>query len=118
MAKAVPARRHWRAINGLQPLAEGEVRFDGERIDGLYGAAIKPLRRQMAMMFQDPVGSLSPRMRVSDLVLEPFRVHGIDVDRRAQTRRWWASLAISPIATHTSSRAARRGASASPARSP
>jgi oligopeptide/dipeptide ABC transporter ATP-binding protein len=39
---------------------------------------MKPLRRRMSMMFQDPVGSLSPRMTVGDLVTEPFRIHGIE----------------------------------------
>ena len=38
---------------------------------------MKPLRRRMSMMFQDPVGSLSPRMKVGDLVTEAFRIHGL-----------------------------------------
>ena len=50
-----------RAINGLQPISNGSVQFDGQRIDTLSAGAMKPLRRDMAMMFQDPVGSLSPR---------------------------------------------------------
>ena len=39
---------------------------------------MKPIRRRMSMMFQDPVGSLSPRMTVGDLVTEPFRIHGAE----------------------------------------
>jgi len=38
---------------------------------------MKPLRKRMSMIFQDPVGSLSPRMKVDGLVTEPFRIHGI-----------------------------------------
>lgn len=63
-----------RAINGLLPLAGGEIWFNDialhQRPDW------HAIRRQMAMMFQDPVGSLSPRKTVRDLVLEPFAIHG------------------------------------------
>jgi peptide/nickel transport system ATP-binding protein len=77
-----------RAVNGLQTISEGEIAFEGQRIDTLSRAAMKPLRRRMSMMFQDPVGSLSPRMTVGDLVTEPFRIHGIEGrDLRAETDR-------------------------------
>ena len=66
-----------RAANGLQAISKGSVSFDGQRIDGLSARASKHLRRDMAMMFQDPVGSLSPRMKVGDLVTEPYRIHGL-----------------------------------------
>ena len=66
-----------RAVNGLQPISNGSVSFGGRRIDGMTARASKPLRREMAMMFQDPVGSLSPRMKVGDLVTEPYRIHGL-----------------------------------------
>ncbi len=65
-----------RAVNRLQAISNGSVSFDGQRMDRLSPLAMKPLRREMAMMFQDPVGSLSPRMKVGDLVTEPFRIHG------------------------------------------
>lgn len=67
-----------RAINRLQPVSRGAITFEGRRIEALDRQAMKPLRRRMAMMFQDPVGSLSPRMTVGDLVTEPFRIHGLD----------------------------------------
>ena len=77
-----------RAINGLQPISDGSVQFDGQRIDTLSAGAMKPLRRDMAMMFQDPVGSLSPRMKVGDLVTEPFRIHGMpDGNLEGETER-------------------------------
>jgi len=76
-----------RAINGLQPVADGEVVFAGERIERLSRAALRPVRRHMALMFQDPLGSLSPRMKVGDLVAEPFCIHGVQVDLRAETMR-------------------------------
>ncbi len=67
-----------RAINRLQGISAGTITFEGQRIDLLDRQAMKPLRRRMSMMFQDPVGSLSPRMTVGDLVTEPFRIHGIE----------------------------------------
>lgn len=64
-----------RAINGLVPLARGEIWFDGQALHA--GPDWHAVRRQVAMMFQDPVGSLSPRKTVRDLVLEPFAIHRI-----------------------------------------
>ncbi|MDW4550338.1 ABC transporter ATP-binding protein [Defluviimonas sp. D31] len=84
-----------RAVNLLQPISAGEITFDGQRIDGLRGATTKPLRRQMAMMFQDPVGSLSPRMQVRDIVTEPFRVHGVQADLRAEADRLLSLVGLS-----------------------
>ncbi|MDJ0631265.1 MAG: ABC transporter ATP-binding protein [Rhodobacter sp.] len=77
-----------RAVNGLQEISSGSVTFEGNRIDTLDTRSMKPVRRRMSMMFQDPVGSLSPRMKVGDLVTEPFRIHGVaDVNLREETRR-------------------------------
>ncbi len=67
-----------RAVNGLQAISAGAITFEGQRIDGLDRRSMKSVRRRMSMMFQDPVGSLSPRMTVGDLVTEPFRIHGIE----------------------------------------
>ncbi len=77
-----------RAINGLQAISAGEIDFEGRRIDGLGKRAMQPVRKRMSMMFQDPVGSLSPRMTVGDLVTEPFRIHGAGGrNLRDETRR-------------------------------
>ncbi|MCB2136543.1 MAG: ABC transporter ATP-binding protein [Rhodobacteraceae bacterium] len=84
-----------RAVNLLQPISAGEITFDGKRIDGLRGAETKLLRREMAMMFQDPVGSLSPRMQVRDIVTEPFRVHGVEADLRAEADRLLSLVGLS-----------------------
>lgn len=66
-----------RAINGLQPVAVGSMRFEGRELRDLSTSDWKPLRRRMSMMFQDPVGSLSPRLSVRSLLAEPFRIHGL-----------------------------------------
>ncbi|OBP77761.1 peptide ABC transporter ATP-binding protein [Mesorhizobium loti] len=66
-----------RTIIGLQRAVSGSISFDGQEIEGLGGAERKPYLRRMAMMFQDPVGSLSPRLTVRSLLTEPFRIHGL-----------------------------------------
>ncbi len=49
-------------------------------------SAVRPLRARMQMIFQDPISCLSPRKTVAQLLLEPFTMHGIAVDREAQSR--------------------------------
>ena len=75
-----------RAVVGLVRARSGRVRFEGRDVLGLSPAEFKPLRRDMAMMFQDPVGSLSPRQTLKSLITEPFEIHrpvGFDIDGEA-----------------------------------
>ena len=65
-----------RAVVGLVKARSGHARFEGRDVLGLSPAEFKPLRRDMAMMFQDPVGSLSPRRTLKSLITEPFEIHG------------------------------------------
>jgi oligopeptide/dipeptide ABC transporter ATP-binding protein len=86
-----------RAIIGLLTPSAGTIRFDGQDITGLTGRAAKPMRRKMAMMFQDPIGSLSPRLPVHALLSEPFRIHGLkgrDLD--AECRRLLGLVGLAP----------------------
>lgn len=62
-----------RAVLRLVDLTAGQVVLDGERIDGLSSGALRPLRRRMQVVFQDPFSSLNPRMRVRDILAEPIR---------------------------------------------
>ena len=64
-----------RAILGLVPTASGTVSFDGQDITKLPEAEMRNLRKNMAMMFQDPIGALSPRQTVKSLITEPFDLH-------------------------------------------
>lgn len=64
-----------RLINRLLAPDSGEIWFDGERIDALSSAQLRPLRSRMQMIFQDPAGSLNPRMRVDELIEEPLLIH-------------------------------------------
>ena len=57
--------------------SRGAIRFQGQALDVLPQQAVRPLRRQMQVVFQDPFGSLSPRMSVSQIVGEGLRIHGI-----------------------------------------
>ena len=64
-----------RAIYGLAPISHGAVRFDGVDLTTVTGAQRQAIRRGMQMIFQDPGGSLNPRMRVGALVAEPLEIH-------------------------------------------
>ena len=66
-----------RAILRLFPVTSGEVILDGERIDNLQAATLRPLRRRVQVVFQDPFSSLNPRMRVRDILAEPIRNFGL-----------------------------------------
>jgi oligopeptide transport system ATP-binding protein len=72
-----------RAILNLIPPTHGEVRWEGERIDGLREPRMRPFRRQMQMIFQDPFASLNPRMTVGRIIGEPMQIFGLH-DRAAR----------------------------------
>jgi len=57
--------------------SEGGIRFDGRDLQGLGQRELRPMRRQMQIVFQDPFSSLSPRMSVGEIVGEGLEVHGI-----------------------------------------
>jgi microcin C transport system ATP-binding protein len=57
--------------------SQGDIRFNGEAIQGLPSKALRPLRREMQVVFQDPYGSLSPRLSVGQIVEEGLKVHGL-----------------------------------------
>ncbi len=67
-----------RTILNLLPADGGAVTFEDRPTLNMAERRFKPLRRDMAMMFQDPVGSLSPRKSVRALIVEPLIIHGID----------------------------------------
>jgi peptide/nickel transport system ATP-binding protein len=62
-----------RCILRLFDVTAGQVNLDGQRIDDMSSAALRPLRRRVQVVFQDPFSSLNPRMRVRDLLAEPIR---------------------------------------------
>ena len=65
------------AVLRMQPLTTGRITFEGQDITQQQ-ARTGTFRRRMQMVYQDPYGSLNPRMKVRDLVGEPLQVHGLD----------------------------------------
>ena len=65
--------------------SKGAIRFDGTDIQGWKSAQLRPLRRQMQVVFQDPYGSLSPRLSVGQIVEEGLKIH--DLARTAEERQ-------------------------------
>jgi oligopeptide/dipeptide ABC transporter ATP-binding protein len=66
-----------RCIMRLYDLTSGRVTFDGHDISTLSRRRMRPIRRDIQMIFQDPYGSLNPRRRVGSIIGDPFAVHGI-----------------------------------------
>ena len=88
-----------KAIVGLTRTEGGSIKFNGEELVGLSNPQMRPFRRQMGMVFQDPYGSLNPRMRAGDIVGEPLMVHGLtetDRDYREQVSSLLTTVGLSP----------------------
>ncbi|MGB9298029.1 MAG: dipeptide ABC transporter ATP-binding protein [Pseudolabrys sp.] len=79
-----------RAILRLIEPTAGSIRVDGSDITHLSKTELRPYRRQMQIIFQDPFSSLDPRMSAGDIVAEPLRVH--DVASGAAVREQVAAL--------------------------
>jgi oligopeptide transport system ATP-binding protein len=74
------------AVLRMQPITSGRIWFEGQDITQQQ-ARTGTFRRRMQMVYQDPYGSLNPRMRVRDIVGEPLQVHGLAGDRDAYQER-------------------------------
>ena len=82
------------AVLRMLPPTEGRIIFEGEDIAGYDGERMRHTRRRMQMVYQDPYGSLNPRMRVHDIVAEPLEVHGLGGDRKALRERVAALISM------------------------
>jgi len=91
------------AMLRLQP-ATGRVLFEGRDISPLRQSTIRPLRRRMQIVFQDPYGSLSPRMNVAEIVAEGLRVHEPGLDRAARAARVTEALSEVGLAADSAER--------------
>ncbi|MDF1810471.1 MAG: ATP-binding cassette domain-containing protein [Phycisphaerales bacterium] len=74
-----------RTLLRLQPASGGRVIFDGHDVFNATGNELQKLRRDMQIVFQDPAGSLNPRMRIAAIVGEPLVIHGM-VSSKAELR--------------------------------
>ena len=86
-----------RAVIGLARACAGSIRFQGQELTGLGERAYKAHRREIGMMFQDPVASLSPRLTVRSLIIEPFRIHGVELpDTEARAAELLGMVGLGP----------------------
>jgi peptide/nickel transport system ATP-binding protein len=76
-----------RAILGLEPATAGSVSFGGVDVAALKGEALRRRRKDMQMVFQDPLSSLDPRQSVESLLVEGMKAHGIAKDAKAAAPR-------------------------------
>ena len=113
-----------RCLMRLTDLTEGRVEIDGRDISGLSRRALRPIRREMQMVFQDPYASLNPRQRVRTIIgvaaTHPRR-RAAASDRRSRPASCSMSSACvpnTPTASRTSSPAASASGSASRGRLP
>ncbi len=75
-----------RALLRLIPATGGTANFDGQDIFSLAPEAMRMLRRRIQIIFQDPGGSLNPRMRVGNIIGEPLLVHGLATGDQLRSR--------------------------------
>jgi oligopeptide/dipeptide ABC transporter ATP-binding protein len=75
-----------RTIVRLLEPTDGDVRFQGKSIAKLGPRALRPLRREMQMVFQDPYASLNPRKRVGSIIGDPMKIHHVG-DKKERRRR-------------------------------
>jgi len=76
-----------RALLRLVPVTGGRVLYDGEDLVRLGPAQMRPWRRRLQIIFQDPYASLNPRMTVGDIIAEPLATHGLATGRRNLQRQ-------------------------------
>jgi oligopeptide/dipeptide ABC transporter ATP-binding protein len=81
----------------LEPTA-GEITFLGQRIEDYGARQLRPLRRQMQMVFQDPYASLNPRKRVGTIISDPMKIHklGDAKERKARVEELLETVGLSP----------------------
>ncbi|SCX38167.1 oligopeptide transport system ATP-binding protein [Klenkia marina] len=92
-----------RAILNLQPATGGSVVFQGRDIVGLGRKEMRPLRRDIQIVFQDPYASLNPRLPVFDIVAEPLIIHGLTKDEaelRERVRTLVETVGLNPEHTN------------------
>jgi peptide/nickel transport system ATP-binding protein len=87
-----------RCIARLQPVTSGKIVFGGQDITDLPPRALREMRREVQMVFQDPYGSLNPRRRIGAIVGEPLAVHGLarGSRRRDRVQELMAMVGLNP----------------------
>lgn len=87
-----------RVITRLQDPTGGSIHFEGQDITTLNSAGMRPLRRDIQMIFQDPYGSLNPRHTIGSIVSAPFRLQGVEPEGgvKKEVQRLLELVGLSP----------------------
>ncbi len=87
-----------RCVAHLYPVTSGQVIFDGSDITKFSARRMRPLRRDIQIIFQDPYGSLNPRRRVGSIIGDPFAIHRIasGEERRRKVQRLMELVGLNP----------------------
>ncbi len=87
-----------RCVVRLLKPTEGDIVFQGQSIGTLGPRALRPLRREMQMVFQDPYASLNPRKRVGSIIGDPLKIHGLGnaKERKKQVEELLETVGLSP----------------------
>jgi len=87
-----------RCITRLHPLTSGRVVFDGVDISRLSARQMRPYRRRLQMIFQDPYGSLNPRRRVGSIIGDPLAIHGVaeSSERKRRVQELMETVGLNP----------------------
>jgi len=76
-----------RCILQLETATSGKIMYDGHSLTDMSKEDLRPLRKRIQVIFQDPYSSLNPRMKIGDIISEPMYVHGTEPDKAARDAR-------------------------------
>jgi peptide/nickel transport system ATP-binding protein len=79
----------------IEPSA-GSVKYKGTELVGMTKEELRPLRKELQIVFQDPFASLDPRLTVGDAISEPLQIHKVDGDHKARVRDLLELVGLSP----------------------
>jgi oligopeptide/dipeptide ABC transporter ATP-binding protein len=87
-----------RSIARLHDITSGRITFDGQDISRISQRRMRPLRREIQMIFQDPMGSLNPRRRVGSIIGDPFAIHrtAAGAERRRKVQELMERVGLNP----------------------
>lgn len=93
-----------RSILHLIKPTSGSVKFEGEEVTEMSGSQLRAMRRKMQIIFQDPYGSLNPRMSCGDIVGEPLKIHKLTSTKQEYTKRVAELLEICGLSSYMAGR--------------
>ncbi|HEX5302145.1 MAG TPA: oligopeptide/dipeptide ABC transporter ATP-binding protein [Streptosporangiaceae bacterium] len=87
-----------RCVARLYDVTSGRITFDGQDVTTLSQRRMRPLRREIQMIFQDPIGSLNPRRRVGSIIGDPYAIHGLAAgsERKRRVQELMERVGLNP----------------------